>query len=140
VQTHAAGTDRPVWNAVKARGIPITTGAGAMSGTVALSAVGGVIALARRFPDLMDAQRRHAWEPMLEDRAPRDLAGQHALVVGMGPIGMEIARLLKALGLRVTGARPQARPGEDLDAAISYRDLAAHLASTDWRRSGTCHA
>lgn len=61
VQTHSAGTDRPVWAPVRARGIPILTGAGAMSGTVAISAVGGIVALARRFPDLMAAQRRHAW-------------------------------------------------------------------------------
>src|SRR5262245_55505082 len=51
VQTHSAGTDRPVWKPIKARGIPLTTAAGALAGTVAVTAVGGVIALARRFPE-----------------------------------------------------------------------------------------
>lgn len=132
VQTHSAGTDRPVWKPIKARGIPMTTAAGALSGTVAVTAVGGVIALARRFPEVMDAQRRHAWEPMLEDRAPPDLAGTSALVVGLGPIGGEIARLLKAIGLRVTGARPEARPHEHCDDVISYSGIRAQLPKADW--------
>ena len=104
IQTHSAGTDRPIWKPIKARGIRLTTSSG-MATTVALSAVGGIIALARRFPDLADAQRRHAWEPLLEERAPRDLAGQVAVVAGLGPIGTEVARLLKAIGLRVIGIR-----------------------------------
>lgn len=132
VQTHSAGTDRPVWKPIKARGITMTTGAGALAGTVAVSAVGGLIALARRFPAHMDAQRRHAWEPLLEDRAPPDLQGTHALVVGLGPIGGEIARLLRAIGLRVTGARPEARPHEHCDTVVAYRDIRASLPSVDW--------
>jgi phosphoglycerate dehydrogenase-like enzyme len=132
VQTHSAGTDRPVWKPIKARGITLTTAAGALSRPVAISAVGGLIALSRRFPAHMDAQRRHAWEPLLEDRAPPDLPGQHALVVGLGPIGGEIARLLRALGLRVTGARPEARPHEHCDAVVSYRDARAEMPRVDW--------
>jgi phosphoglycerate dehydrogenase-like enzyme len=132
VQTHSAGADRPVWAPIKQRGIAMTTAAGALAAPVATSAVGGVIALARRFPEHMDAQRRHAWEPLLQDRAPPDLQGSRAMVVGLGPIGGEIARLLRAFGLHVTGARPEARPHEHCDAVISYRDVRAHLPQTDW--------
>ncbi|QJR09406.1 Glyoxylate/hydroxypyruvate reductase A [Usitatibacter rugosus] len=132
VQTHSAGADRPVWKPIKARGITMTTGGGALAGTVAVTAVGGVIALARRFPEAMDAQRRHAWEPLLEDRSPPDLAGTSALVVGLGPIGGEIARLLRAIGLRVTGARPEARPHEHCDEVISYAEVRSRLPGTDW--------
>ena len=132
VQTHSAGADRPVWKPIKARGITMTTGGGALAGTVAVTAVGGVIALARRFPEAMDAQRRHAWEPLLEDRSPPDLAGTSALVVGLGPIGGEIARLLRAIGLRVTGARPEARPHEHCDEVIAYADVPSRLPKTDW--------
>ena len=53
---------------------------------MAHSTLGAVIALNRRFPLLADAQRRHAWEPRLGERSPRDLAGQCAVIVGMGPI------------------------------------------------------
>jgi phosphoglycerate dehydrogenase-like enzyme len=75
-----------------------------------------VIAVNRRFPLLADAQRRHAWEPRLGERSPRDLKGQCAVIVGMGPIGRNIAALLKMLGMSVVGVRrtaslwPCARP------------------------------
>ncbi|QJR13721.1 D-2-hydroxyacid dehydrogenase [Usitatibacter palustris] len=131
VQTHSAGTDRPTWKPIKARGIRLTTSSG-MATTVALSAVGGIIALARRFPDLADAQRRHAWEPLLEERAPRDLAGQTAVIAGLGPIGTEVARLLKAVGLRVVGIRRAAQPHLHCDETAAYGDLAKYLPKTDW--------
>jgi len=35
----------------------------------------------------------------------RRLSGQHALLIGYGPLARECARLLKALGLRVTGVK-----------------------------------
>ena len=69
----------------------VTTASGATAVTVAHSALGAVIALNRRFPLLADAQRRHAWEPRLGERSPRDLKGQCAVIVGMGPIGRNIA-------------------------------------------------
>jgi phosphoglycerate dehydrogenase-like enzyme len=132
VQTHSAGSDRPVWKPIKARGVALTTAAGALAVPVAISAVGGLIALARRFHLHMDAQRRRSWEPLHEERAPPDLAGTHALVVGLGPIGGEIARLLRAVGLRVTGARPEARAHEHCDAVVAYRDIRALLPKVDW--------
>ena len=83
----------------------MTTASGATAITVAHSVLGAVIALNRRFPLLADAQRRHAWEPRLGERSPRDLAGQCAVVVGLGPIGQTIAALLRMLGMSVMGVR-----------------------------------
>lgn len=116
------------------RGVTVTTSSGANAGTVAVTAVGGIIALARRFPNLMDAQRRHAWEPISdhEGRAPPDLAGQTAIVVGLGPIGREISRLLRAFGLRVIGVRQSTEPAAECDATIVYAQLAEYLPPADW--------
>jgi D-2-hydroxyacid dehydrogenase (NADP+) len=132
VHTHSAGADRPVWKPIRERGITMTTSAGAMAVPVANSALGGILALARRFPDLVDAQRRHAWEPLLEEKAPPDLAGQTAMIVGLGPIGVELARLLHALGLRVVGVRRAAITHPACDETIDYGAIAAHLPSVDW--------
>ena len=44
-------------------------------------------------------------EPRLGERSPRDLKGQCAVIVGLGPIGRNIAALLKMLGMSVIGAR-----------------------------------
>ena len=94
--------------------------------------LGAVIALNRRFPLLADAQRRHAWEPRIGERAPRDLKGQCAVVVGLGPIGRNIATLLKALGMRVIGARRSAEPVAACDRTIAYDRLGEALPEADW--------
>ncbi len=132
VHTHSAGADRPMYPKLMARGVTVTTSSGANAVTVAVSAMGGVIALARRFPLLMEQQRQHAWKPFQEDHAPRDLAGQHAVVVGLGPIGREVSRLLRAFGVTVTGARLGAGAVAECDATITYAALRDVLPKADW--------
>jgi D-2-hydroxyacid dehydrogenase (NADP+) len=131
LQIHPAGAERPIYRELRGRGIKVTTASGATSVTVSHSAVGALIAINRRFPLLADAQRRHAWEPRLGDRSPRDLGGQCAAIVGMGPIGRNIARLLKALGLRTIGVRRSAEPVPECDRTIAYADLMKVLPETD---------
>ncbi len=132
VHTHSAGADRPMYPKLMARGVSVTTSSGSNAATVAVSAIGGVIALARRFPLLMEQQRHHVWKPFQEDEAPRDLAGQHAVVVGLGPIGREMARLLRAFGLKVTGARMGAGAVVECDDTITYDALNTVLPKADW--------
>ena len=87
LQIHPAGAERPIYRELRGRGVKVTTASGATAVTVAHSALGAVIALNRRFPLLADAQRRHAWEPRLGERSPRDLKGQTAVIVGQGRSG-----------------------------------------------------
>lgn len=132
LQIHPAGAERPIYRELRDRGVKVTTASGATAITVAHSTLGAVIALNRRFPLLADAQRRHAWEPRLGERSPRDLAGQCAVIVGMGPIGRNIASLLKTLGLRVIGVRRNAQPAEPCDRTVAYGDLRDVLPQADW--------
>jgi phosphoglycerate dehydrogenase-like enzyme len=88
-----------------ARGVKLTTSAGTNSDPVVQTAIAGLLLLARRFPRWLDAQRRHAWEPMRGVEAPADLRGQTIMVVGLGNIGMPIAQFCQALGMQVIGIR-----------------------------------
>jgi phosphoglycerate dehydrogenase-like enzyme len=72
-----------------------------------------MLMLARGFPAWMDAQRRHAWEPVRGDSAPGDLRGQSLLLVGVGEIGKVMARIAQALGMHVIGVRRSPRQPED---------------------------
>ncbi|MFI5001800.1 MAG: NAD(P)-dependent oxidoreductase, partial [Reyranellales bacterium] len=110
LQIHPAGAERPIYRELRGRGVKVTTASGATAVTVAHSTLGALIALNRRFLLLADAQRRHAWEPRLGDRSPRDLGGQCAVIVGLGPIGRNIAALLKMLGMSVVGVHRSAEP------------------------------
>jgi phosphoglycerate dehydrogenase-like enzyme len=54
----------------------------------------------------MDAQREHKWiQNDLPDEWPRMLSGQRMTIVGLGTIGLEIARRASAFGVHVTGVR-----------------------------------
>jgi D-2-hydroxyacid dehydrogenase (NADP+) len=132
VQVFSAGLDRQAYTDLRQRGVAITTSAGANSGTVGLTAVTALLMLSRRIPTLMSAQQRHAWEPLLGDRTPQDLGSQRATIVGQGPIGQEVARLLKVFGVHVTGVRRTATPSPYCDRVVAYADLRDVLPATDW--------
>ena len=132
LQIHPAGAERPLYRALRERGVRVTTASGATAVTVAHSTLGAVIALNRRFPLLADAQRRHAWEPRLGERSPRDFKGQRATIVGLGPIGRTLGSLLKMLGLQVTGVRRKPEPVEGCDQTIAFEALDGVLPTTDW--------
>lgn len=132
LQIHPAGAERPIYRELQARGVKVTTASGATSVTVAHSALGALIALNRRFPLLADAQRRHAWEPRLGAAAPRDLKGQRAMIVGLGPIGRQIAILLRALGMTSLGVRRARDTVPECDLTIGFDDIPRHLPRIDW--------
>ena len=132
LQIHPAGAERPIYRALRGRGVKVTTASGATAVTVAHSVLGALIAINRRFPLLADAQRRRAWEQRLGENSPRDLKGQRAVIVGMGPIGRTIAGLLQGLGMVSVGVRRTAEPLEPFEAVIAYDRLPEMLPRADW--------
>ncbi len=132
LQIHPAGAERPIYAELRGRGVKVTTASGATSVTVAHSTLGAVIALNRRFPLLADAQRRHAWEPRLGERSPRDLKGQTAVIVGLGPIGRTLASLLRMLGMKTVGVHRSETSVQPCDRTIAYAGLHGVLPEADW--------
>jgi len=134
VHVHSAGADRPVYVALRERGVKVTTSPGANAPVVAQSAVLGLLALARHWPKLLAAQRERRWAPLQGgELLPRDLQGQTAMVVGWGPIGQEIGRLLLAIGLRLVVVRRSG--GGEIGAGVECvrpDALLAHLPRLDW--------
>lgn len=103
VHNHASGTDRPIFTELHERGVRITNSSGINANPVAHTAVGALIALGRKFPAVLKAQQDIRWAPMMSHLDLHDLAGQTALVIGMGPIGQKIARILSAMDMHVVG-------------------------------------
>lgn len=132
VQIHSAGTDRPIYQELLARGVAISTASGVGAEVVAASALAGLLALARRFPCLMAAQREHRWASLLEGQLPRDLPGQTAVLVGWGPIGQRIGAFLRLLGLRLIVVRNTAAPGQDGVQMVTFEDFAKVLPRAEW--------
>ena len=98
VQTTAAGIDQLPWEALRERGILLTRNT-RNSQAIAHHTLAMTWALLRRLPEAIDAQRRHEWgTPPAMLPLPRT-----ALVLGLGAIGLCIARLLRGVGIYVRG-------------------------------------
>ena len=71
--------------------------------------MGGLLVLSRRFDRTLDAQRERRWiQNELSDDWPWLLHGQSMTIVGLGTIGLEVAKRAHAFGMRVTGVRRRA--------------------------------
>lgn len=132
VHVHSAGADRPIFGELKSRGVRVTTSSGANAQVVAQTALAGILALAREFPRLFDAQRARTWTPLIGGLLPRDLAGQTAVIVGWGPIGRELGGYLRMLGLNVIAVRSAAAPPVDGVQAYAFEDLPHIAGRADW--------
>lgn len=81
------------------RRVVVTNASGVQDRPIAEWVVMMLLALGRRLPDMLTAQRAHRW-----DRAPayqNELRGMTVGILGFGNIGREVARLLAPLGLPV---------------------------------------
>lgn len=98
-----AGLDRDALDRVV-----VTTSSGVHAVPLAEFAVLGMLAVAKDLPGLIAGQRARSWPTV---RQPfRELHGQTLVLVGLGDIGRETARLGKALGMRTVGVRRSAGP------------------------------
>lgn len=130
--THSAGADRAIFLQLRQRGVTVTTSSGANAGVVAQTALAGLLALARHFPQLVDAQRARRWAPLIGTGLPRDLQGQRATIVGWGPIGQQIGAVLQVLGMAVTAVRQSDAPAGAGIASTTFAQFRAQLPQTDW--------
>src|SRR5438552_13251966 len=104
VQSHSAGVE---WTArvpeLLESDVVVCNTRGAYASTIAEHTFGMLIALARGFIPLLDAQRAHVWQRPLEVRPVR-LQGMTLGVVGLGNIGRAIARIGHAFEMHVIAA------------------------------------
>lgn len=68
-------------------------------------AVFGILAFAKGLPRLLADRQAHRWG----HHTMAELAGSTVLVVGLGPVGLEVARLAKAFGMRVVAVNRHGR-------------------------------
>ena len=128
-----AGTDSPFVRAFMDRGVDVSNSSGVTSEAIALSVIAGVLALHRGLPRWLDAQARHAWEPLARHLAPPDLRGQTMTILGLGAIGKHVAGFASALGLNVVGVRrTPASLADGIDKWVPPERLSEVLPRTDW--------
>lgn len=72
---------------------------------------------------------RNRWRSLVG--APRDLAGQVAVIAGWGPIARTLAGWLQAIGLEVVVVRNSPRPAGEF-ATFTYERLGEAARRADW--------
>jgi len=140
VHIHSAGADRDVYVRLRAKGVQVATSSGANAEVVAQTALAGLLALSRKFPELVHAMHAKKWAPLLGSQLPSDLSGQTALLVGWGPIAQKVAQFLSVLGLRMKVVRQHAqaeflvKTGNDSSQPemLTFETIDSALPSTDW--------
>ncbi len=124
VQNVGAGVEQIVSDDFRSRDLILTNGSGIMAPNIAEHVIGLMLALARRFPDLLEAQRKQRWKGDVDSTSVTELGGQTALLVGVGEIGLQIARRLAAFDMTVLGVRRSAGdPPEHVEEVGSFDDL-----------------
>jgi len=68
------------------------------------SLLGAILFMNRRMPAMSENFRRREWDRNIQ-RDCRLLAGQTVLIIGLGRIGVECARILQPLGPRIIGVK-----------------------------------
>ncbi|WP_326736332.1 D-2-hydroxyacid dehydrogenase [Streptomyces sp. NBC_01022] len=97
VHTASAGVDRLLCPELVAGDTVVTNARGIFEQPMSEYVAGLVLAFAKDLPGTLELQGRRRWR----HRETARVAGSRAVVVGAGPVGREITRLLMALGVEV---------------------------------------
>ena len=130
IQLTWAGADRYAQNRDVLTHITVTNASGAFGTVIAEYVLGALVCLYRRFPQYWQSQRQHRWAPL---DAAGTVFGKHALVLGTGDLGRNVARRLRAFGASACGVRRSeaGAPVEGFDRVFGLSQLDALLPQAD---------
>jgi phosphoglycerate dehydrogenase-like enzyme len=98
VHAASAGVDRLTFPELLDSPVTLTNSRGVFEAPMAEYVLGLVLAMAKGLPGTVAAQAHHEWRHRETER----VAGRRAVVVGGGPIGRAVGRLLAVVGMDVT--------------------------------------
>ncbi|WP_432476634.1 D-2-hydroxyacid dehydrogenase [Nocardioides sp. GXQ0305] len=128
IHVASAGVDTLLFDELRASDVVLSNARGVFDQPIAEFVAASVLAHDKRLHESARLQRAHEWR----HRETTRTAGSRALVVGTGGIGRAIARLLRALGVEVTGGGRTPRTEDpDFGAVVATADLRDHLGDQD---------
>lgn len=129
VSVYGVGTDAVDLDACRARGIRVTNTPDVLTGDVADLAVGMMIALMRGIPGADAWVRGGDWSARGTYPLQRRVWGARAGILGLGRIGMAVARRLAGFGMDIAYCNVAPRPGAE--AYVFVGDPVALAARSD---------
>jgi phosphoglycerate dehydrogenase-like enzyme len=113
-------------SALEQHGVIVTNSRGVQAIAMAEHVMGGLLVLSHKFDRTLAAQREKRWiQNELSDDWPWLLNGRSMTIVGLGTIGLEVAKRAHAFGMRVTGVRR--RIGEERPEVVDRIVTPDHL-------------
>jgi phosphoglycerate dehydrogenase-like enzyme len=102
----------------------VTSARGIRARAIAEHVLAVTLALARQLPLVIRRQDEHRWalDEIEEAAQIRTLGGRQMTIVGLGSIGIEVARIARPFGFRVAATRR--RPHEPLPAGVELDEIA----------------
>jgi phosphoglycerate dehydrogenase-like enzyme len=136
IQLTSAGADRLLEAPVMHSPVKVATASGIHAVPISEYVIGAMLAFAKGFPRAFRAQMEGTWRPYW----PEELADKTVAVIGVGAIGGRVARIAKALEMRVLAVRRSAdqrlagaATGDpSVDELIPPGDLHYALAESDY--------
>ncbi|GAB3584828.1 D-2-hydroxyacid dehydrogenase [Amycolatopsis endophytica] len=125
----SAGVDPVMFPGMRDSDVVLTNSRGVFDDSIAEYVLGVILTFAKDLHGSLDLQRESRWQHRESER----IAGREVLVVGTGPIGRAIARMLTAVGMTVSGAGRRARENDpDFGTVHASAVLTDHLPAYDY--------
>jgi phosphoglycerate dehydrogenase-like enzyme len=129
VHTASAGIDNVLTPEVAESDVVVTNSRGVFETPIAEYVTGLVLMTAKDMLGTWQRQQRREWE----HRDTQSVQRRLAVVVGVGPIGRAVGRMLAAVGLRVRGVGRTARSSDpDFGEVAASEDLSAAVSGADY--------
>ncbi len=133
MQFGSAGIDHTIFPQLLASDITITTFSGVQTAAVAEHVLALMLALSRGLPSALHQQSEHRFDRLEMASCNLELAGMAVGILGLGKIGLHIARLAKAFDMRAIGTkRTPDGPIPNVDEVFPHEDSDQVICNCDW--------
>ncbi|MBI4138137.1 MAG: D-2-hydroxyacid dehydrogenase [Candidatus Wildermuthbacteria bacterium] len=130
IHSLSAGVDRLLTQEVKGSAVMVSNSSGVHAIPIAEHVIGSMLAFVKKFKEANEAQKNHAWSRRSD---LTELCEKTVLIVGLGDIGKETARLAKAFGCAVLAVdRNSAEKKEYVDELRGPEDMDLLLPQADF--------
>ena len=129
IQWSGAGVDGILFDELRASDVILSNAQGIFDRQMAETALAYMLMISKDFITTMEHQKSKTWQY----RMTRRLQGDSALIIGVGSIGREIARVLNAIGIKCHGAGRTARQGDaDFETIYASDEINEVVEKFDW--------
>ncbi|MDW5524778.1 phosphoglycerate dehydrogenase [Carnobacterium maltaromaticum] len=129
IQAKSAGVDTMNLSLLNEKNIILTNASGIHGVPIAESVFGMLLADTRGIKKAINQQTNKVWS---QTESLVELKGKTMMIIGMGQVGKEVARLAQAFGLNVIGVNRSGNPVTEVSEIIKQDQIPKHLKRADF--------